>query len=112
MKNILFILIISGLVLSFNSCKKKDKSTTPILTGDATFWEGPGTYFATVKIDTLTRYITGYYYGASTPDCGSMYCANFTLNAGKYSYTATALKGSWSGQLTITAGQCTLIKLQ
>ena len=78
--------------------------------GDATFWYSSGGSNATVVVYTsggnFTQTVNGSYYYTSAPACGSLYCANFTLPVGTYSFTASSTFHNWSGTVYITANSC------
>lgn len=76
--------------------------------GSATFWIENG-YITTVTIAEISKQITYSY--ASTPECGSEGCANFTLYSGTYNYYATTGSYYWSGSITVSAGNCSTMKL-
>ena len=59
----------------------------------------------TVTCNGITRTITQYYSGGA-PGCGATGCANFTLNPGTYSFTASCSGKTWSGNNTVTSGGC------
>lgn len=50
------------------------------------------------------------YYG-SAPSCGSSGCANFSVPAGTYSFSASCDGYSWDGSITVTDGQCYKMEL-
>ena len=115
-------LIIIGLValsVLLTQCKKEDLiPTTPPppppapTTGQGMFWAASdlGCGNITVTIGSSSGVITNYY-NTSIPNCGAAYCATFTLTPGTYSYTATCSSKTWSGSITITAGDCSKIQL-
>ncbi len=82
-------------------------------TGNVAFWTqsdlgcGP----VSVSIAGQTGTITGYYQSGS-PGCGAQFNANFTLAPGNYSYTASCGSYNWEGSVTISAGQCSTMRLQ
>lgn len=81
-------------------------------TGNATFWTQSdlGCGSIAVTLNGSTQSITGYY-STGTPSCGATYCANYTLAPGTYSYTASCSGYTWSNNITVVAGQCSLMKL-
>jgi hypothetical protein len=50
------------------------------------------------------------YYGSS-PDCGASGCANFTVPAGSYSFSASCDGRTWEGSLTVSENQCFKMQL-
>lgn len=76
-------------------------------TGQVMFWVktdfgcGP----ITVNIGGTTRTISSYY--GSIPSCGASGCANFTLSAGTYAFSASCNGYTWNSTVTITNGGCT-----
>jgi len=124
--NVIVFLLIG--LLSFTNCKKDNNSPsgsgsgggsggggTPT-PGDVTFWHNSShTYSKTiVDISQYSANIT-LIYSSSNPICGSIGCANFTLNSGVYTYEAKndGLWGkTWSGTAVVDAGGCTLVVLE
>lgn len=53
--------------------------------------------------------ITSYY--GSSPDCGAAGCANFTVPAGSYSFSASCDGGTWEGNVTVSEDQCFKMQL-
>ena len=51
------------------------------------------------------------YYSNNSPDCGGSGCANFTLQPGTYSFSASCSNLTWNETITITAGGCAKMKL-
>jgi hypothetical protein len=70
--------------------------------GNVTFWFASNMANATVTIDGQTATITGYYQNGA-PSCNATGCANFTLPAGTYTYTAVSSQYTWGTQSTLTA---------
>ncbi len=85
--------------------------TISVPTGNATFWYNSSGTSATVIVNGSTDYITSYY-PTYNPTCGSTGCANFTLPEGTYYYYASSTWSTWSGNITVTRNQCTLLLLQ
>jgi hypothetical protein len=81
-------------------------------TGNAMFWAS--TNFScgtiTVNVNNSSGSMTKYYTSGS-PDCGAVGCANFTLEAGTYSYSASCSSYTWSGSITVKAGGCSKMQL-
>lgn len=79
-------------------------------TGNVSFWNDD------VSIGTITVNVSSYS-GSVTSNvdpssCNTSGCANFTLQVGTYSYTASATTGeTWSGTCTISSGGCLLYHL-
>jgi hypothetical protein len=75
-----------------------------ITTGSVTFWNSDVSSTITVITAGYSDVITSY---TNPTSCGTSGCANFTLPAGNYSYSASAGTGeTWSGSFTITSGGC------
>ena len=64
----------------------------------------------TVNCGGLTSLITSYY-SSGDPGCSASGCANFSLNAGTYSFSASSASGTWSGQVTVQPGRCSTQEL-
>lgn len=81
-------------------------------TGQAIFWiqSDFGCGNITVTCGGLNRQITGYY-SSGTPDCAGSWGAKFTLDPGTYNFSASCTGKTWSGTITITAGNCSVIQL-
>ncbi len=97
--------------------KKTDRITKRVsinaVKGDVLFWQHTNSFFLAteVSINGLTSYITSKY--SSTPDCGASGCAVFKgLDVGTYFYTASNNFSYWSGNVTVTKGNCLKIELQ
>ena len=83
--------------------------------GKVTFWTGSngGCGDIIVSVDGEgTESITGYYENGIN-DCGVSAGANFTLDPGTYSFTATpaSCAGSWEGDFDITSNGCLMFEL-
>lgn len=85
-----------------------DSSTS----GKALFWTSSdlGCGNITVTLSATTGVISSYY-NSGTPDCGATGCANYTLPAGTYNFTAKCSTKNWSGSITITANGCSKMRL-
>lgn len=81
-------------------------------TGKALFWTSSdlGCGSITVTLSGSTGTISQYY-SSGTPDCGASGCANFSLPAGSYNFTAKCSTKNWSGTITITADGCSRMRL-
>jgi hypothetical protein len=81
-------------------------------TGSLTVWSqvdhGCGNISVTVNGSTQ---IVSSYYSSGAPSCGSSGCANFTLNPGTYSISASCSSYTWNATLSVTAGGCSTLKL-
>jgi hypothetical protein len=81
-------------------------------TGNAMIWSqvdhGCGNISVTVNGSTQ---ILSAYYSSGAPSCGASGSANFTLNPGTYSVTASCSGLSWNGTVTVSAGGCSRLKL-
>jgi len=94
--------------------KKTDEITKSITVnaanGTAIFWQSSGSYITTVTIGVISQDITANY--ATTPDCGTSGCANFTnISYGDYSFSATDGTYNWNGTITIYPGLCSPMQL-
>jgi len=99
MKKAILFLTLTFTILSITSCRDGG-----LFSGEVTFWYNSYGSTATVQINGKTDYITQWYY--NQPDCGSSGCANFTLPAGTYNFTAYSTWNNWSGSITVEAGKC------
>lgn len=116
-KYFLLFVLISTLIIP--SCKKSDNTSgsgssgggsTPKY-GDVTFWQSESSSTITVTFRGEDRKITKYYPGYD-PDCGSSGCANYTnVPVGNYSFHAENFWHSWNGDITVTAGNCSRMRL-
>ena len=81
--------------------------------GVATFYFDQDGPTATVSVNGQTANVTASYQSGA-PACGisAAGCANFTLPAGTYPYTASSALSSWNGTVTIYASSCALVNLQ
>ena len=95
--------------------KKHDEASKNITivaaTGNVTFWNTSSSSpdFVEVTINETTKEILDYNIATS---CNFTDCANFTLNVGSYSYTATDGIDDWSGNFSVTKNGCLLFELQ
>ena len=76
--------------------------------GQVSFWTQSGDMIGIVNVTVngVTRAVT--IDNNSTPGCSNPGTANFTLNAGNYSFSASETSGTrtWGGTFTITANGC------
>lgn len=81
-------------------------------TGQAIFWTASdlGVGSITVTCNGSTRTVSSYY-SSGAPSCGASGAANFTLNPGTYSYSASGGSLTWSGTINITIGGCSKLQL-
>ncbi len=78
--------------------------------GDAMFWSDNAEYIITVTLGGVDRQITSIY--SSVPDCGSTGCANYSdITPGTYSFYATDGIHEWESTITITADNCSKMRL-
>jgi len=103
-------------LMTITSCTKEEVPTNVIpetTTGNLTFWVDSnfGVGDITVTCNGITKIISNYY-GSHIPDCGENGCANFNLNEGTYTYTASAESSTWNGTVIVTKGGCTKQQLQ
>ena len=80
-------------------------------TGQGMFWIASdlGCGNITVICNGITRTITGFY--GTAPSCGASGCATFDLGPGTYSFSASCTGKTWTGNITITAGNCSKFQL-
>ena len=103
----LIMIVVATGILVLSSCAKKD--------GKVIFWQSTtGTQYlvTTVTLNGATGSITVN--KSSTPSCGDSGCANFTLQPGTYTYSATEASpgtATWSGSVTITEDGCLAFQL-
>ena len=80
--------------------------------GNAMFWTqsdlGCGTI--SVTLNGSGGSISSYY-SSGAPSCGASGCANFTVPAGTYTFTASCSGQTWDGNITVSAGGCSKMKL-
>jgi len=80
-------------------------------TGNVTFWVDSAANNIKVTLDGGSTHITTAY-PTTTPTCGTLGCANFTLHPGTYTYTAiTAANIGYTGSVIIGNDSCTLVRL-
>lgn len=83
--------------------------------GNVTFWFASNMANATVTINGQSATITQYY-PSGAPTCNAVGCANFTLPAGTYTYTAVSSQYTWGittpAYATVTANGCNTYQLQ
>ncbi|MCE1166886.1 MAG: hypothetical protein LWX70_02195 [Sphingobacteriia bacterium] len=79
--------------------------------GNATFWTQTdlGCGGIIVYINGTNGTISSYY--SSKPSCGSYGCANFSLPVGTYPFTASCNTYNWEGEIEITSGDCSTMRL-
>lgn len=53
--------------------------------------------------------ITGFY--STSPDCGAVSAANFSVPGGTYSFTASCTERTWDGTVTVEDDQCFKMRL-
>ncbi|MDX1902639.1 MAG: hypothetical protein SFU27_00660 [Thermonemataceae bacterium] len=80
--------------------------------GSATFWTQTdlGCGSITVSCGGTTQTITSYY-SSGNPGCSASGCANFSLAPGTYNYSASCSSYTWDGTITVTAGNCSTMRL-
>ncbi|WP_310008366.1 hypothetical protein [Flavobacterium granuli] len=81
-------------------------------TGQAMFWTASdfGVGSITVTCNGSSKTIDSYY-SSGVPDCGATGGANFNLDPGTYSYSASGGSLKWSGNITVTNGGCFKMQL-
>ena len=114
MKKLLKITSVAILMLFMTfSCTKKSSTPMPA-NGTVIFWINSSQSQLTVSINGQTGYVTEYY-ATSTPTCGAVGCATFSLPAGTYYFTAnngTTTYNNNGNPITITSNQCLTFRLQ
>ena len=110
MKRIIFFGSVVGLFL-LASCKKDDRNDGGYNT-NLTFWTAANCSpnDITVTINNQNAVMTEYFPNV-IPSCGTQGCANFSLPAGSYNYTATNGDTTWNGNVTVSKSVCTLQQL-
>lgn len=110
------LILISFFTIFFTACKKDSIAPTPAAgggttSGDAMFWTSSDLSCGniTVTLSGTSKLITGYSTGI--PTCGAANTATFSVSPGTYTYTAGCTGKTWSGSITITAGNCSSIDL-
>jgi hypothetical protein len=80
--------------------------------GNIMFWVQSDLGCGAISV-TLTGQGSGSissFYG-SAPSCGASGCANFSVPAGSYSFTASCSERTWDGTVTVSADQCYKMQL-
>lgn len=87
------------------SCSEDEDPAPVVTTGDVSFWNDDSSVGnITVAVAGRTATVTA---NVNPSGCGQSGCANFNLDAGTYSFTASATTGeTWSGSCNISAGGC------
>lgn len=81
-------------------------------TGSATFWVSSNFNCGSITVSLTGQSKTiSSYYSSSSPGCGASGCANFTLSAGSYSFSASCSGHNWQGTITVTSGGCSKMQL-
>ncbi|WP_294819097.1 hypothetical protein [uncultured Flavobacterium sp.] len=80
--------------------------------GNLMFWTSSdlGCGSISVSVEGQSGSITQYYYNG-TPECGAGGCANFTLPAGTYNFTASCSTHNWNSTITVSGGSCSKMRL-
>lgn len=80
--------------------------------GEITFWIqndlGCGNIYVTLE-GQGSGTITSYY--SSSPSCGASGCANFSVPAGTYTFSASCDGYTWNSTISVTDGQCSKMQL-
>lgn len=100
------------LLTAYSRNKKKSSSASTVITvvsptGEISFWQSgtPSYNITSVTVNGVVRQITADF-PDGPPDCETSGCANFVLNTGSYSYTASDGTYAWSGTFDISANSC------
>ncbi len=84
----------------------------PSSTGNAMFWTSSDLGCGQISVTCAGQSGTiSSYYSSTTPNCGASGCANFTLPAGTYNFSASCTSKTWNGSITVTTGSCSRIRL-
>lgn len=108
--------IFIGLITILQICSCTEDRTIDVAqtetTGQAMFWTASdlGVGSISVSCDGTTRTFNSYY-NTGVPSCGASGVANFTLNPGVYSFSASGGGLSWSGSITVSSGGCSKLEL-
>jgi len=94
------------------NCGSLSGGSSGSTSGKAMFWTSSdlGCGNIVVTISGVTGNINQYY-SSSTPDCGAIGCANFTLPVGNYNFSASCTGKTWSGSVSVIADGCSRMKL-
>jgi hypothetical protein len=111
MKKIIFFSSIAA-VLLIASCKKDNGYKNVVYNANLTFWTASNCSpnAITVTINGQRSVMTEYF-PSVVPSCGTQGCANFSLGAGSYNYSATNGDTTWTGTVSVDKGSCTLQQL-
>lgn len=106
---IIFLIIA---IIQISSCTEDTVNDTSDITGQAMFWVASdlGVGSITVYCNGTNRTISSYY-SSEVPSCGASGAANFTLDPGTYSISASGGSKTWNGSITVTSGGCSKIQL-
>ena len=95
--------------INYNQNARQDNGTCKY-NGTATFYSLNSGPTATVTINGQTA-IASQFFTTAVNSCNTQGCANFTLPAGNYNYTASSSLFDWSGSITVDPNGCSLIEL-
>jgi len=98
---------------SYSECEAYCSGGSSTSYGDVTFWteNDLGCGNITVYVNGYSSTISSYYYNGLS-SCNSSGCANFSLPAGTYSFTASCTGYSWNGgTVTVTSNGCVTMEL-
>jgi major membrane immunogen (membrane-anchored lipoprotein) len=111
MKKIVFFSSMVALLL-LASCHKDNRYNNGNYTANLTFWTASNCSPnpITVTINGQNSVMTEFF-PTVVPSCGSQGCANFSLGAGSYNYSATNGDTTWTGTVSVDKGSCTLQQL-
>jgi hypothetical protein len=82
----------------------------PPSTGQLSIWTDYSSQIA-VRVDGNAVGTTTTYFSSGTPSCGQAGTITITLPVGSHTITGSSGQYSWNGTANVTAGQCTLFKL-
>jgi hypothetical protein len=89
---------------------KLNAPTTTTTTGRLSIWTNYSQQIA-VRVDGTSVGTTTTYFSSGTPSCGQTGTITVTVAAGTHSVGGTSGSYSWNGSASVTAGGCTLYKL-
>lgn len=100
-----------GEVTYYSQLNCDNTNPNPNQSGKVTFWinQDFGCGTITVNIGGYSAVITSYYGNVTTCDVNG--CANFTLPAGNYNFTASCTGKNWAGTVTVTPNGCFKMQL-
>lgn len=114
-KTITYAFVMFTVMIGLLSCSKSSNNpgsggNTP-QNGNVVFWQSESSRIITVTFRGVDKKITKYY-PSYDPTCGSDGCANYyDVPAGNYSFHAENTWNYWNGDITVRAGECSMMHL-